>query len=822
VREDCRLDLVDANRRAADLPLRSWGAGERGSANLDFEGAVAAIAVAEDGAVRLRAAIGASLPPDPGPSVGRAPWRPADVRPEPREGGGLRLDWDGPLGSAHVEVDSDPFAVRVLDRRGGLVAEIRDLSLAPDGSARCALDAQAGERFFGFGERTGGLDKRGERILLRNRDPEGSFGDPLYVSIPFFVGLRQGREAPRARGVLLDSFAPSSFDVAASVEDRVGLETTAGGFDLTVFPGPQPSHVLQRFTARVGRSPLPPLWALGHHQSRWSYGTEKQVRALAREIRSRGIPTDVIHLDIDYMDGFRVFTWNSKRFPDPQGLLRDLGLQGFRVVTIVDPGVKVDSDYRVYREGRERRLFCENRDGSEFSLRVWPREAALPDFNRAEVREWWGEQHRDLVAAGVAGIWMDMNEPAGWARDVRAGRVILPYRKQNLSRVVQRDPAGEDRSVPHESVRNLYGYQQCRATRAFLERADPGRRPFLLTRSGYAGVQRFAAVWTGDNRSRWSHLRQSIPMLLNLSLSGVPICGSDIGGFFFSCTPELYARWIQLGALYPFARTHSMWLWRRQEPWRFGREVEHIARRALELRMRLLPYLYGLFREAEQTGAPIWRPLFYEFPEDPEAAGVEDQFMLGPSLLAAPVVERGASERDVYLPPGVWMSWDDDARYVGPRRLRVAAPLARSPLFARGGSVIPTHSPIRHVGEVPEEPCVLEVFPGADGRGELFEDDGESTRYRDGAFARTKLRLWDRAGGRLRLEIDRREGSFEVPPRPMRVSVRGCPAPASVRVNGAALSEAAGAPGYSFEEGRVQVRLVDRGRGHTIEIVPAP
>ena len=432
------------------------------------------------------------------------------------------------------------------------------------------MPREPGERFFGFGERTGGLDKRGERLFLRNRDPEASFADPLYVSIPFFIGLRRGPEGPRARGVLLDAFAPSHFDVAAAAEDRVGLETTAGGLDLTVFPGPEPRHVLERFTARVGRSPLPPRWALGHHQSRWSYGNEKEVRALVREIRSRDIPTDVIHLDTDYMEGYRVFTWNPKRFPDPQGLLRDLAHQGFRVVTIIDPGVKADPDYRVYREGRERGLFCENQDGSEFSLRVWPGKAVLPDFNRAEVQTWWGEQHRGLVDAGVAGIWIDMNEPAGWAKDIRAGRVIFPYRKQNLSRVVQRDPADEERRVPHESVRNLYGQQQCRATRAFLERAYPDRRPFLLTRSGHTGIQRSAAVWTGDNRSRWSHLRQSIPMLLNLSLSGVPVCGSDIGGFFFSCTPELYARWIQLGALYPFARTHTVWFSRRQEPWRFG------------------------------------------------------------------------------------------------------------------------------------------------------------------------------------------------------------------------------------------------------------
>ena len=415
-----------------------------------------------------------------------------------------------------------------------------------------------------------------------------------------------------------------------------------------------------------------------------------------------------------------------------------------------------------------------------------------------------------------------MNEPAGWAADVRLGRAILPYRKQDLSHVVQSDPAEPQRTVPHERVRNLYGHQQCRATRLFLEQASPGRRPFLLTRSGYTGIQRYAAVWTGDNRSRWSHLRRSIPMLLNLSVSGVAFCGADIGGFMFSCSPELYARWIQLGSLYPFSRTHSMWLKRRQEPWRFGRRVEAIARSALELRMRLLPYLYGLFREAEETGAPVWRPLFYEFPDDPGSAAVEDQLMVGPSLLVAPVVERGAREREVYLPPGRWMAWHDDAQYVGPRRLRVEAPLEHLPLFLRCGSVIPTQSAVRHVGELPEEPCVLEVIPGDDAMTALVEDDGVSTAYRDGAVARTTLRLWDRAGGRLRLELGRREGDFEIPTRPVRVVVRGCPAPLGVYLDGYRLSERRASPAYRFADGRVHVRFADRGDGHALEIDPAP
>jgi alpha-glucosidase len=602
----------------------------------------------------------------------------------------------------------------------------------------------------------------------------------------------------------------------------VRMSTESGGVDVTIFPGPDPADVLRRFSGRVGRCPLPPLWSLGHHQSRWSYRSQNEVRALATEIRARGIPTDAIHLDIDYMDGYRVFTWNPDRFSDPKALNDDLAARGFRSVAIVDPGIKVDPEYPVYREGVDRDFFCRREDGEIQPLHVWPGRSALPDFNRADVREWWGEQHRALVEAGVSGIWNDMNEPSGWGRDLRLGRFRLPLRKANLSKMLQADPSDPKRTRSHEEVRNVYALQECRATREGLERARPRQRSFVLTRSGHAGIQRHAAVWTGDNRSRWADLRESIPMLLNLSLSGVPFCGADIGGFFGSCTPELYARWIQLGALYPFARTHSMVFTRRQEPWSFGRGVERIAREALQLRMRLLPYLYGIFRESEHCGAPVWRPLFYEFPDDPQAARVEDQILLGHSLMIAPVVERGAREREVYLPEGAWFSWHDDARYIGPRRIRVAAPLDHLPLFARAGSIVPTQSPIEHVDQSPAEPCVLEVFPGNDATGELVEDDGETIGYQRGEVARSGLRLWDRRGGRLRVEVGPREGAYEIPERTLQVRIRACPPPEFVYLDGQRLEHGNRLPGYHSGDGRLTVRIPDHGEGAAIEIEPGP
>lgn len=821
---DCRLRRVKQQTFVTESAMTAWEPAGPGAVRIDLgRGGCCEVAIARDGAVRLRAGRTRPLPDDPSDAVGREPWRASSAEAYADDDGRVVLRFEGPEGRARVEIGGDPIEIRVQERDGTPLATLSGLAFSPAGCGRIALDAGPADRFFGFGEKAGGLDKRGCVLRMRSQDANlRTNRDPLYASIPFFLAMRGEPESSRMLGVLLDAFAPSAFDVAKSDPERVWMETTDGGIDVTIFPGPLPGDVLRRFTARVGRTPLPPRWALGHHQSRWSYGSEREVRRLAREIRRRGIPTDVIHLDIDYMNGYRVFTWDSRRFPNPARLLRDLTGDGFRVVTIVDPGVKVDREYPVYRDGRARDFFCRNADGSPYTLLVWPKESVLPDFNRPEVRAWWGQQHRPLVDAGVAGIWNDMNEPAGWQSELRIGRLILPRKAQDTSRVVQADPTDPTRRVPHESVRNVYALQECRATRAFLESERPDQRAFVLSRSGHAGIQRYAALWTGDNASRWSDLRESLPMLMNLSLSGVAFCGADIGGFAWSCTPELYARWIQIGALYPFARTHTMLFARRQEPWSFGRRVEAIAKAALALRMRLLPYLEGLFRESEATGAPIWRPLFYEFPDDPAAARIEDQVMVGPALLVAPILDRGARARNVHLPAGVWTALEGGARYAGPATLRIAAPLESMPIFVRGGSVLPTQSTVGHTGEIPAEPLVLEVFSGADAELELVEDDGESTDYRRGDVARTPIRLFHRAGGRMRLELGARQGAFAIALRPLRIVFHGAVAPRAVRLDARPISERGAAPGYWVRDGAVHVLVEDDGRAHAIEVDPAP
>ena len=363
--------------------------------------------------------------------------------------------------------------------------------------------------------------------------------------------------------------------------------------------------MLDRYTALTGRTPMPPLWALGNQQSRWSYMSADELRAIAAGFREREIPCDVLHLDIDYMDGYRVFTWDRERFPDPAGLIAELGEQGFRVVTIADPGVKVDERYALYTEGRERGYFCLTRDGDEYRNAVWPGLCAFPDFTDPAVREWWGDQQHVLLDEGVAGVWCDMNEPA----------LFVPQGATMPPDVVH---LGGGRTRLHGEVHNAYGSLMAQAAREGLERLRPEARPFVISRAGYAGLQREAMHWTGDNSSWWEHLWMSMPQLQNLGLSGIAWAGVDIGGFFGDCTGELLARWTEFGVFQPFCRNHSAMGTVAQEPWAFGEPWETICRDMLRLRMRLLPYLYTLFEECHRTGAPILRPLLFEHPDDPD------------------------------------------------------------------------------------------------------------------------------------------------------------------------------------------------------------
>ncbi|MEW8979651.1 MAG: glycoside hydrolase family 31 protein [Symbiobacterium sp.] len=642
-----------------------------------------------------------------------------------------------------VEVERATLSLRFYDRAGRLLAGPVRLTW-DEGTVAWEQAAPPDARYYGLGQKMGFLDKRGRKLTLWATDESlhTPDRDPLYQSIPFLITV----QSCRAHGLFVDSTARIWCDLAREQPDLCAIRAEDDYLDAYFFAGPTVKRLLARYTELTGRMELPPLWALGYHQCRYTYCPESRVREVAAELRRRQIPCDAIWLDIDYMDGYRVFTWHPERFPDPKGMVADLAAQGFRTVTIVDPGVKVDGRYPVFQEGVAGGHFICHEDGELCIGNVWPGRSAFPDFTRAATRRWWGDLHRGLVTeVGVAGIWNDMNEPA-----------VFNERRTLPSTAVQGE---EGERISHDKLHNAYGLLMARATYEGLRRLLPGRRPFLLTRSGYAGIQRYAAVWMGDNHSWWEHLLITVPMLLGMGLSGVPFVGVDIGGFQGDCDGELFARWVELGAFLPFCRNHSAMGTADQEPWAFGPEVEEIARRYITLRYRLLPFLYNEFYKCSQTGLPVMRPLLMEYPDDPETANLSDQFLLGEDLMVCPVYQPGARARLVYLPAGEWVDFWTGARVNGPARIVAEAPLERMPLFVRAGAILPM-GPVRQWTDQPAPAeLTLQVYAGADGALDLYEDEGEGYGYREGRCSITPVRL-ESAPGEVRLRIGAPEGGY--------------------------------------------------------------
>jgi len=683
----------------------------------EIEGGSAAVTVISPWIVHVHAQPGAG---EPGPDSSIA------VVAEPPRDPHFEIshtdhEWTLDTGELVVFIHRDPFRVTFYDRSRRLLS-----SDAPWGGAGrragkvyCDKVISQDEHFYGFGEKAFTLDRRGKKMTMWTTDAANHQweSDPLYVSIPFFIGLHSGA----TYGIFFDTTWKSYFNMGGRLKKYYSFSAEGGAINYYFIAGPRMKDVITRYTGLTGRPGLPPLWSLGYHQSRWSYKNEEKVRRIAEKMREHNIPCDAIHLDIHYMDNYRVFKWNNKRFPDPAGMIDSLGEDGIRIVTIIDPGVKVDPRYRLYREGIEGDYFCRKKGGGLFRGIVWPGETHFPDFAREDVRDWWADNVAGFIHDhGHAGIWNDMNEPS----------INIKMHSRFIStRRLEHEENG--RRVPHLKLRNAYGQLEAMATWDGLLKARPGERPFILTRSGFAGIQRYAAVWSGDNTSSWKQMHLSIPLLCSLGLSGVPFVGADIGGFAGNCTPELYARWIQLGAFYPFCRTHTMMLSRAQQPWSFGSRVTGIAREYISLRYRLLPYIYNCFRESSATGLPVMRPLVLEFRNDGPSLTIDDQFMLGPALLVAPVLEPGADSRDVYLPPGQWIDFRSFDRLDGSRTISAEAPLEEMPLYIRSGYILPMVPPLQHTGEKTPDPLILHVYYGAPATLELYEDDGHSYPARE-------------------------------------------------------------------------------------------
>ncbi|MBE8986251.1 glycoside hydrolase family 31 protein [Nostoc sp. LEGE 12450] len=651
-----------------------------------------------------------------------------------------------------IVVSRNPCRIQCFDLAGQPFAQDTDLGMGwRTGEVAGWKRIESDEHFYGFGEPTGLLDQRSKVKTNWASDAidYGIMTDSMYQAIPFFIALR-----PRlGYGLFFNTTYWSRFDLGAQQPGVWQMETQGSELDYYIIYGPEPAKIIQTYTQLTGRMPLPPRWSLGYHQCRWSYESQDIVGKLADEFRQRRIPCDVIHLDIDYMNGYRVFTWSPKRFADPQKLIQNLKQDGFKVVTIVDPGVKYEpeADYKVFDEGLNNNYFIRKTNGQLFHGYVWPDKAVFPDYLRPEVRDWWGNWQKSLTDIGVAGIWNDMNEPA--LDDRPFGD---PGNKISFPLDAPQGPIKE--ITTHKEVHNLYGLMMAQASYQGAKISRPTERSFILTRSGYAGIQRWSAIWTGDNQSLWEHLEMSIPMLCNLGLSGIPFVGSDIGGFAGNATAELYARWMQLGMLYPLMRGHSALTTAQHEPWVFGDRIEKICREYIELRYQLLPYIYTLFWLAATTGAPILRPLLYDFPNDPKTFSLADQVMLGPSLLAAPIYRPGVEHRAVYLPEGCWYDWWSGEEFTGPTHILAYAPLEKMPLYVRAGSIIAIAPVMQYVDEHPINKMRLRIWKGV-GEFTLYEDDGHTFEYKTGAFCTTTYHVYSEQQTTI-VEIAAREGEF--------------------------------------------------------------
>lgn len=580
---------------------------------------------------------------------------------------------------------------------------------------------QNNEHYFGLGDKPVHPNLRGKRFTNWGMDEYGFHRgtDPLYKSIPFYTGLHNDV----GYGVFFDNTFRSYFDFASERKTVTSFWANGGEMNYYFIYGPEMIDVTARYTELTGRPELPPLWALGYHQCKWSYYPESKVREVTTKFRDLNIPCDAFYLDIDYMDGFRCFTWDLDKFPQPKQMVADLKDQGYKTIVIIDPGIKIDKDYDVFNQGLEKDVYCRRADGPHIKGKVWPGDCYFPDFTRPDVREWWSTLFEEMIGeVGIKGVWNDMNEPA-----------LFEVEGKSFPPDVRHDYDGNPCS--HRKAHNIYGMQMSRATYEGLKKFSYPDRPFVITRSTYSGGQRFTSAWTGDNIATWEHLWLAHVQVQRMNVSGFSFIGSDVGGFIEHPTPELYIRWVQLATFHPFFRTHSSGDHGDQEPWSFGEEALSISRKFIEIRYMFLPYLYTSFYQYIHNGKPMVRPISMYDQHDPETLNRADETMIGDHILICPVVEPNSKGRYVYLPKGQWYFYWDDNIHEGGKEDFVKYSLDTSPIFIKAGAVIPNHPIMQYVGEKKFDSLDLHIYKGRESvTSTLYEDKGDGYDNADGGY----------------------------------------------------------------------------------------
>ena len=722
----------------------------------------------------------------------------------------------------HVALTPD-LRLTVTDLAGNLLQ--RDATPAAwDGTGfKVSKQKTAEDHFFGLGDKPGPLDRTGRSFVMWNTDNFGwqESTDPIYKSIPFFLDVHAGRTL----GVLFDNTFRTFFDFGHERTDRYTFAAPAGPLDYYLLYGPEPKQVIESYAWLTGPTPLPPIWALGYQQSRYSYYPQTRAEEIASRLRADRIPSDVIWLDIDFQDKNRPFTVDPVGFPDFPGLVHTLLSEHFHTVVITDLHVAdlPDQEYAPYDSGKAGDHFVKE-NGKDYVGPVWPGPSVFPDFTRKVTREWWGTLYKQFVADGVAGFWNDMNEPA-----------VFTYPTKTMPDDVQHrieEPGFAARTAFHPEIHNIYGMENTRATFDGELALRPNLRPFVMTRASYAGGQRYAATWTGDNSSTWNHLRMTTPQLLNLGLSGFSLAGADVGGFNGSPSPELLTRWMMLAAFQPIDRNHAIKGSRDHEPWVDGPEQEAIRRRYIEERYRLMPYLYTTAEETSHDGMPILRPLFLEFPHatadsHPMDLDAPGEFLFGSAILVAPSPSpEEVGPYEVHLPPGIWYNyWTGEAldrrAPLAARDLEIRDPLTQSlkpimvepgpadlPIYVREGTILPIAPLVQSTDETPAGPLTLRVYPGANCHGSVYQDDGKTLNFRSGNYFRQRFTCSQRADGTVTVDFARPEGTYTPWWTSVRVEVVGLHATSSAQygkvslaVEQTALGTAVTIPFTAKEEG---------------------
>jgi len=616
------------------------------------------------------------------------------------------------------------------------------------------------EAFYGLGDKPTDLNLAGKRFTNWGTDEYGFHKDtdPIYKSIPIFYGLHN----KLAYGIFFDNTFRAYFDFGKERTDAVSFWTQGGEMNYYFIAGPQLLDVCEKYTLLTGTPELPPLWSLGYQQCKWSYYPESQVKEICSKMRDYQIPCDAIYLDIDYMDGWRCFTWDKERFPDPKRMVDELKADGFKTMVIIDPGIKIDKNYSVFTEGLEKGYFCKRVDGHYVEGKVWPGECYFPDFTRPEVREWWADLYEDLISnIGVAGVWNDMNEPA-----------LFEVESKTFPMDVIHDYDGHQTS--HRKAHNIYGMQMARATAEGVKKHNNGKRSLIITRSGYSGLQRYSSVWSGDNIASWEHLWIADVQAQRLAISGISFNGSDIGGFIEQPTGELFVRWIQLGIFHPFCRVHSSGDHGDQEPWSFGDEYASLFKKFVELRYQILPYIYTSFYCYHKNGTPMLQPLVFFDQSDNETIDRDHEFICGQHMLVCPVAKEKETNTKVYLPKGQWYNYWTKSYHTGGQETVVKTDLESLPLFIKEGAIIPLYPIQQYVGEKEFDTVMMDVYyKNGEEKSHYYEDDHDGYSYESGNY---RLARYNLIGSEHHVEIVQEvEGTYAAPFQSLEMNFIGVP-----------------------------------------------